>query len=41
MIFKRDKKNILIVGYGQIGKAIFKLYSPKKYKVYIKDIELD
>ena len=41
MIFKRDKKNILIVGYGQIGKAIFKLYSPKKYNVYIKDIQLD
>tara|TARA_A100000171_G_scaffold34350_1_gene32796 strand:- start:1883 stop:2620 length:738 start_codon:yes stop_codon:yes gene_type:complete len=41
MIFKRNKKNILIIGYGQIGKAIFKLYNPKKYNVYIKDIKTD
>ena len=41
MIFNKNKKNILIVGYGQIGKAIFKLYNPKKYNVYIKDIEAD
>lgn len=39
MIFKLKKENILIVGYGEIGKAIFKLYNSKKYNVYIKDVE--
>ena len=39
MIFKFKKENILIVGYGEIGKSIFKLYNSKKYNVYVKDIE--
>ncbi len=39
MIFKRKKKNILIVGNGEIGNAIFKLYNSKIYDVYVKDIK--
>lgn len=37
MIFKRKKENILVVGNGEIGKAILKLYN-NNYNVDVIDI---
>lgn len=40
MIFTNTKKNILIIGYGEVGKSINKLYNKKKYNVYVIDKKL-
>ena len=37
MIFKRKKENIIIVGNGETGKAIYGLYSKRHYNVTIID----
>lgn len=38
MIFRRKKENILVIGNGEIGKAIHKLYNSIHYNVTVIDI---
>lgn len=38
MIFRRKKENIVIIGNGEIGKAIHLLYNKSRYNVTIVDI---
>ena len=39
MIFKRKKENIIIIGNGETGKAIYGLYGKRQYNVSIIDID--
>ena len=38
MIFKRKKENIIIIGNGETGKAIYRLYGKRRYNVTVIDI---
>ena len=39
MIFKRKKENIIIIGNGETGKAIYRLYGKRRYNVTVIDID--
>ena len=41
LMFQRMKENIAIIGNGEIGSSLAKVYEAKEVKVMIKDLDLD